>query len=69
MVGVEIVKPDGSVDPETRDRMVVEEFKAGVVLLPCRDSLIRFCPPLVITKEEADTGLHRFEAAVKKAIS
>jgi len=24
------------------------------------------CPPLVITNEEADTGMDRFEAAVKK---
>jgi acetylornithine/succinyldiaminopimelate/putrescine aminotransferase len=27
---------------------------------------IRFSPPLVITKDEVDTGLDRFEAAVKK---
>ena len=66
MIGIEIVKPDGSVDPETRDRIVVEGFKAGVVLLPCGDSVIRFCPPLVITDEEVDTGLDRFEAALKK---
>jgi 4-aminobutyrate aminotransferase len=69
MIGVEIVKPDGSVDPETRDRFVVEWFKAGIVLLPCGDSTIRFCPPLVITEEEVDTGLDRFEAACKKAVS
>ena len=65
MIGVEIVKPDGTIDPDTRDRIVVEGFKAGIVLLPCGDSVIRFCPPLVITKEEADTGLDRFEAAFK----
>jgi len=65
MIGVEIVKPDGSVDPQMRDRIVVEGFKMGVVLLPCGDSVIRFCPPLVITKDEADTGLDRFEVAMK----
>jgi 4-aminobutyrate aminotransferase len=65
MIGVEIVKPDGSIDPDTRDRIVVEGFKEGIVLLPCGDSVIRFCPPLVITKEEADTGLDRFEAVMK----
>jgi 4-aminobutyrate aminotransferase len=65
MIGVEIVKPDGSIHPDTRDRIVVEGFKEGVVLLPCGDSAIRFCPPLVITLEEADTGLNRFEEAVK----
>jgi len=69
MIGAEIIKPDGSIDPDTRDRIVVEGFKAGIVLLPCGDSAIRFSPPLVITKEEADTGLDMFEEAVKKAVS
>lgn len=69
MIGVEIVKPDGSEDPETRDRIVVEGFKEGIVLLPCGDSVIRFCPPLVITEEEVDTGLERFEAAVKEVFA
>jgi 4-aminobutyrate aminotransferase len=69
MIDVEIVKPDGSIDPEMRDRFVVAGFKAGIVLLPCGDSTIQFCLPLVITKEQADTWLDRFEAAVKKAVS
>jgi 4-aminobutyrate aminotransferase len=69
MIGVEIVKPDGSIDPDTRDRIVVEGFEEGIVLLPCGDSTIRFSPPLVITKEEADTGMDRFEAAVKKVFA
>lgn len=69
MIGVEIVKPDGSIDPDTRDRIVVEGFKEGIVLLPCGDSVIRFCPPLVITDEEADTGLDRFEEALKKVFA
>jgi 4-aminobutyrate aminotransferase len=65
VIGVKIVKPDGSIDPDTMDRNVVEGFKEGIVLLPCGDSIIRFSPPLVITKVEADTGLDRFEAALK----
>jgi 4-aminobutyrate aminotransferase len=69
MIGVEIVKPDGSVDPDTRDRIVVAGFKEGIVLLPCGDSVIRFCPPLVITKEEVDIGLDRLEAACKKVFA
>jgi 4-aminobutyrate aminotransferase len=69
MIGVEIIKPDGSIDPDTRGRIAVEGFKEGVVLLPCGDSVIRFCPPLVITREEVDTGLDRFEAACKRAFT
>lgn len=42
MIGVEIVKPDGSIDSDTRDRIVVEGFKEGIVLLPCGDSAYVF---------------------------
>jgi 4-aminobutyrate aminotransferase len=69
MIGVEIIKPDGSIDPNIRDQIVIEGFKEGIVLLSCGDSVVRFSPPLVITKDEADTGLDRFEAALKKVVS
>ena len=68
MIGVEFVKPDGSINPGLRDRIVVEGFREGIVLLSCGDSVIRFSPPLVMTREEADTGLDRFEAALKRAV-
>lgn len=69
MIGVEIVKPDGATDPDTRDRIVTEGFREGIVLLSCGDSVIRFSPPLVITIEEADIGLDRFESALKRGVS
>lgn len=67
MIGVEIVKPDKSIDPTMRDRILREAFKEKILLLPCGDSVIRFSPPLVITSEELDLGLERFEKAMKKA--
>ncbi len=67
MVGVEIVKPDKSIDPIRRDRILREAFKEGILLLPCGDSVIRFSPPLVITDEELDFGLEKFQKALKKA--
>ena len=54
MIGVEIVKPDKSIDPIRRDKILREAFKERILLLPCGDSVIRFSPPLVITDEEAD---------------
>ena len=54
MIGVEIVKSDKSVDPIRRDKILREAFKERILLLPCGDSVIRFCPPLVITDEEVD---------------
>lgn len=68
MIGVEIVKPDKAIDPNTRDRIVLEGFKEGIILLSCGDSAIRFSPPLVITKQEADIGIDRFENALKKIL-
>lgn len=67
MVGVEIVKPDKSIDPIRRDRILREAFKEGILLLPCGDSVIRFSPPLVITDQELDSGLERFQKALNKA--
>jgi len=34
--------------------------------LGCRDSEIRFLPPLVLSDEEAELGMERFEAALKR---
>ena len=67
MIGAEIVKSDKSIDPIRRDRIIREAFKDGVLLLPCGDSVIRFSPPLVMTDEEADLGLDKFEKALRRA--
>lgn len=68
MIGVEIVKPDGSVDTDTRERIIQEGFRQGIVLLAAGDSAIRFSPPLVITPEEIDTGMDRFEEALHRVL-
>jgi 4-aminobutyrate aminotransferase len=67
MIGVEIIKPDKSIDPIRRDKILREAFKERILLLPCGDSVIRFSPPLVITDEEVDLGLEKFEKALKTA--
>jgi 4-aminobutyrate aminotransferase len=66
MIGVEIVKPDKSVDPIKRDKILMEAFKEGILLLPCGDSVIRLSPPLIITDEEIEIGLEKFQTALKK---
>ncbi|WP_406661665.1 aminotransferase class III-fold pyridoxal phosphate-dependent enzyme [Methanolobus sp. ZRKC3] len=66
MIGVEIVKTDGTPDPDTRDQIILEGFKERILLLSCGDSVIRISPPLVITKEEADLALDRFEEALNR---
>ena len=40
-------------------------FKQGLLLLGCGEKTIRIVPPLIITEEEADSGLEIFERIVK----
>jgi 4-aminobutyrate aminotransferase len=71
MIGIEIIKSDKlkfdkSIDPIRRDKILREAFKEKILLLPCGDSTIRFCPPLIITDSEIDLGLEKLEEALKR---
>jgi 4-aminobutyrate aminotransferase len=63
MIGVEFVKDRRTkmFAQKERDVITLRAFERGLVLLPCGHSTIRFCPPLTITKKEADAGLDIFE--------
>jgi len=65
MIGVELVKEDKDPAIKKRDGVVNQAIENGLVLLPAGDSVIRFVPPLVISKEEIDKGLGIFEDAIK----
>ena len=54
-------------DTKVKDRVVEEAWKRGLVLLPCGKSSVRYIPPLVLTKEEADAGVEVLEQAIKAA--
>lgn len=67
MAGVDVVNPKtGKGDLALRSKILMETFHRGVILLPCGEVGIRFCPPLVITETELNTGLRIFEEAVAK---
>jgi 4-aminobutyrate aminotransferase len=57
MIGVEF--GDGA----TADAVELACFRRGLLTLRAGDSAIRMSPPLVVTAEEADTGLALFEEA------
>lgn len=59
MVGVELVKNKDTKEParEERDLVLKHCFEKGLLLLPGGFSTLRFAPPLIITKEQIDTGL------------
>ena len=59
MVGVELVKDRNSKEPAPAERDAVVQgcFRKGLLLLGCGQSTLRFCPPLVITREQADVAV------------
>lgn len=59
MVGAELVRDQVTKEPakEERTRVLTEAYKRGLTMLPAGESVIRFCPPLVIEKRHIDTGM------------
>ena len=68
--GVEFVKDRKTKehDPKTRNRVLYQALKRGLVLLGCGKSTIRLIPPLIITEEQAKIGLDILEEAIKASI-
>ncbi|UCF78218.1 MAG: acetyl ornithine aminotransferase family protein [Candidatus Eiseniibacteriota bacterium] len=66
MIGIEVLKTPGSkdADPEKRDWLVNRCFEKGLLVLPCGESALRFSPPLVVTKKEAEFALEVFDEAL-----
>jgi 4-aminobutyrate aminotransferase len=63
MIGVELVRDRQTKERATteRDRVVQEMFKRGVLLLGAGRNALRFAPPLVLTKAQADTAVRIFD--------
>jgi 4-aminobutyrate aminotransferase len=66
MIGVDIVKDKATKEyaAAERDRIVDMAFEKGILLLGCGPSTIRICPPLVVTKEEADVAVDVLEECI-----
>jgi 4-aminobutyrate aminotransferase len=70
MIGVEIAKDRKTQEawPEIRDGIVLGCFNRGLVIQGAGESSVRFSPPLIIDREQADFALDTFEAALKESI-
>ena len=66
MIGVEIVKDKVTKEygNTERDRIVEMAFERGVLFLGCGPSTIRICPPLIVTKGEADIAVDVLEECI-----
>src|SRR5580698_640877 len=49
-----------------RDLIVEKAFERGVLFLGCGPSTIRICPPLVVTKEQADVAVDVLEECIRE---
>ncbi|MEM4952257.1 MAG: aminotransferase class III-fold pyridoxal phosphate-dependent enzyme, partial [Ignisphaera sp.] len=65
--GIEFVKNRKTKehDVDTRNRVLYEALRRGLVLLGCGKSSIRIAPPIVISEEEAKIGLEILESVFK----
>jgi 4-aminobutyrate aminotransferase len=66
MIGIELVR-----DRHTRERAIEERntvvnaaFQRGLLVLGAGKNSIRFSPPLVLTRDEADTAVRVFDEAL-----
>jgi 4-aminobutyrate aminotransferase len=68
MIGVDIVKDKATKEyaAAERDRIVELAFEHGLLFLGCGPSSIRLCPPLVVTKEQADVAVDVLETCIKQ---
>jgi 4-aminobutyrate aminotransferase len=66
MIGVELVRDRVTKERATteRERLVQEMFTRGVLILGAGRNAVRFAPPLVLTKDQADTAVTIFEDAL-----
>ena len=69
MIGIEMVRDQASKEraPELRDRVVNLAFERGLLVLGAGRNVIRLCPPLIITRDQADFAVDTLEECIKQA--
>jgi 4-aminobutyrate aminotransferase len=66
MIGVELVRDRGTKERAgaERDQVVAAAFARGLLVLGAGVNTIRFSPPLVLTREQADIAIRLFDEAL-----
>jgi 4-aminobutyrate aminotransferase len=66
MLAVEFVSDMDTLKPdaELRDRVEMECYKRGLIILGCGGNSIRWSPPLILAKEHVDVALEIFDEAI-----
>ncbi|MCU1339743.1 MAG: 4-aminobutyrate aminotransferase [Bryobacterales bacterium] len=70
MIGIELVRDQATKEraPDLRDRLVQMCFERGLLLLGAGPNAIRICPPLVITRDQADFAAQTIEDCLRLLI-
>jgi 4-aminobutyrate aminotransferase len=68
MIGFEMVHDQNTKDraPELRDRIQDQAFQRGLLVLGAGRNTIRLCPPLIITRDQADFAIDTLEATLEE---
>jgi 4-aminobutyrate aminotransferase len=61
MVAIDLLDEAGNLEPKLRDKIVDKAFYKGLLLLGCGKAAIRFCPPLVIDRDQIKIALDILE--------
>lgn len=63
MIGIEFVRDRKTKEKASKETeaIVQKAFLKGLLLLGCGENVIRFAPPLMVDKEDADIALNIFE--------
>ena len=51
-------------DAQFRNQVIFKCFDQGLLLLSCGESTIRFCPPLIVKRDEVDIAAGIFDAVL-----
>src|SRR5580700_4434585 len=67
MIGIELVRAQATKEraPELRDRLVALAFERGLLVLGAGRNVLRLCPPLIITRDQADFAVDTLEECLK----
>jgi 4-aminobutyrate aminotransferase len=70
MIGIEFVRDQSTKEraPDLRDRLEYMCFERGVLVLGSGPNSLRICPPLVITKDQADFAVDTIEECLREMI-
>lgn len=70
MLGVEFVENKETLKPapELRDKIEYACYERGLIILGCGTNSIRWSPPLILSKENADVALEIFDEAISASI-